>query len=75
MDAVVVVTVDDENRFERLRQSRGWPREKIEQILRFQMPQAEKAARADYVIDNNGSIEETRRQAGEIVQQLKKEYT
>jgi dephospho-CoA kinase len=35
-----------------------------------QMPEAEKAKLADYVIDNSGSREETARRVGEIWQQL-----
>jgi dephospho-CoA kinase len=44
--------------------------EKLDAILARQMPQAEKAKRAAYVIDTNGSIEETRAAVGELVAAL-----
>jgi dephospho-CoA kinase len=67
-DHVVTVVVDEETRRERLgkRADRLSPAE-VERRLRAQMPQSEKIARSDAVIDNSGSLEETRRQVQELV--------
>jgi dephospho-CoA kinase len=69
-DAVLVVTIDpavQERRLaERDRLSPGEIRARID----AQWPQAEKVARADFVIDNSGSPEETRRQVASLHQQL-----
>lgn len=70
----VVVTVDDATRLERLalRDDRLSPDE-INKRLAAQMPQAEKIAKADYIIDNNGTREETQQQIAELSQALQAE--
>jgi len=73
VDRVVVVTVDDSKRFERLTRDRGLTREQVAGRLAAQAPQSEKAAKADYVIDNNGGLEQTREQARRLVHRLLKE--
>ncbi len=45
--------------------------EKFAHILSLQVPDAEKRARADYVIDTSGSLEDTRRAVRKLVKQLK----
>jgi dephospho-CoA kinase len=37
-----------------------------------QMPEEEKLRRADYVIDNSGSLADTERQVDKIMQELRK---
>lgn len=59
-DAVLCVTVDDEVRRARLVRDRGMSDEQIRQRLSRQLPQEEKARRADYVVDNSGTREQTR---------------
>ena len=44
--------------------------EKFEEILALQVPDAEKRARADHVIDTGGALEDTRRQVEALVEQL-----
>ncbi|MBI2880626.1 MAG: dephospho-CoA kinase [Candidatus Tectomicrobia bacterium] len=65
MDLMVVVDVDEEDQLRRLA-SKGMPREEALARIRAQMPTAEKLKRADYVIDNRGSLERTRRRVGSI---------
>lgn len=69
-DAVAVVTLDDDTRFKRLMEARGMTREKIEQRLSAQLSQNEKINRADYLIDNNGSKENTRDQVEKLYTRL-----
>ena len=58
LDAVVLVTTPSEVRAERLRRTRGLGDERIARIMAAQMPDAEKVDRSDYVVVNDGSLEE-----------------
>jgi dephospho-CoA kinase len=60
-DRVIVTVCDPERQRQRLR-ARGLTDAEVEQRLAAQMPALEKAARADIVIDTNGSFEDTQRQ-------------
>ena len=62
---VITVFTGEETAFDRLGRS-GVTREEALARLRSQRPIEEKKTAADYVIDNGGSKEETRRQVGEI---------
>jgi dephospho-CoA kinase len=46
-------------------------RAEVERRTKAQMPDEEKARRADFVIDNSGSSEETRHQVQRIYSELK----
>ncbi|MCX8036096.1 MAG: dephospho-CoA kinase [Candidatus Sumerlaeia bacterium] len=70
VDCVVVVAVDEAVRAERLRRRDGLTDAQIAARLKAQMPQEEKIARADYVIYNSGSLEETERQVEELVRRI-----
>lgn len=61
-DEVWVVTCPEERQIERLIDSRGMLRDDAVRRIQSQPPQSEKVARADVVIDNGGSLEETWRQ-------------
>ena len=67
VDKVVVVTVHRAQQVARLMSRDGIGRPQALARLEAQMPQNEKAARADYLIDNSGSVEETRRQVRELL--------
>ena len=69
-DKVLVVTVDDEVRAERLAENRGMTRDEVESRLAAQMPEAEKVERADFVIDNSGTRQETVLQVESLHRQL-----
>jgi dephospho-CoA kinase len=60
-DAIVVVTCDAESQLARV-VARGLTEEAARARIAAQMPQSEKAARADHVIDNAGSLAATRAQ-------------
>jgi dephospho-CoA kinase len=62
MDLLIVVTADDEIRLRRLVERSGLGRDEAERRIRAQAPQHEKVAVADFVIDNSGSLEQTRSQ-------------
>jgi dephospho-CoA kinase len=69
-DQVVVVAIDEVARRERLMQSRSMGPEEITARLAAQMPQEQKRERADYVIDNSGTMEQTREQVARLIEKL-----
>jgi dephospho-CoA kinase len=70
---VLVVYVPRETQIERLMKRDGITREAAESILRAQLPIDEKLRYADFVIHNEGTLEETRRQVEQVWEELKKE--
>ncbi len=69
-DEVWVVTCRPEQQLARLMARNGLSEEEALARIRAQPPQEEKVARADRVIDNSGSIEETRRQVDALWQEV-----
>ncbi len=70
VDRVLVVRIDPELQLQRLVLRDGLDETAAKQRLAAQMPQEEKLARADFVIDNSGSLEATLRQVDALWQQL-----
>lgn len=70
-DKVVVVVCAPDQQRERLRE-RGLSDAEIDARVAAQMPMEEKARVADYVIDNSGSVEETRKQVAGVVGELRR---
>lgn len=66
---MVVVTAPEDVRLRRLLQE-GLPEEQARERMAAQMEQAEKARRADYVVDNGGSLEATRSQVDRLLRRL-----
>lgn len=66
VDKVVLVSASEENQIRRLI-DRGLTPGEAEKRIRAQMPSAEKIKRADFVIQNDGSLAETRRQVEIVV--------
>ncbi|MEY4471912.1 MAG: hypothetical protein RL671_216 [Pseudomonadota bacterium] len=67
LDAVAVVSAPFEQQRERVLARPGMTEEKFAQILKLQVPDAEKRARADYVIDTGTSLAETRHAVQSLV--------
>jgi len=70
VDVVVVVSCAPEIQRKRVMARPGMTAEKFEAILARQTPDAEKRARADYVIDTGRGLEAARSQVAEIVAAL-----
>ncbi|SFA39266.1 dephospho-CoA kinase [Parageobacillus thermantarcticus] len=66
IDKIIVVYVDDDVQLERLMKRNGFSKEEALARIRAQMPLREKVKKADAVIDNNGTIEETKQQLLQI---------
>jgi dephospho-CoA kinase len=66
VETVIVVWVDPKTQRRRLEERDGLPVEEARQRIAAQMPLDEKRARADIVIDNSGSRENTRGQVEAI---------
>lgn len=67
VDAVVVVTADPAIQAERVLARPGMTRERFDAILARQMPDAEKRARADFVIDTGRGLDAARAEVEAIV--------
>lgn len=69
---VVVVYTSKETQIKRLMKRDNITREQAENILKAQIPIDEKCGYADFVINNEGSLENTRKQVKELWEKLKK---
>jgi len=65
VDKMVVVSASEQTQLRRLEQ-KGMSREDAQRRIKFQLPLEEKIKSADFVINNDGSLEETKRQVEEI---------
>jgi dephospho-CoA kinase len=71
VDFVVVVSCDPQVQRERVLARPGMTAEKLSMILARQVPDAEKRARADFVIDTGAGLETARSSVREIIATLK----
>lgn len=69
-DLVVVVTVSSDTELHRLMARNHYSAAEARARIAAQMPLSEKVARADVVIDNDASLEQTRRQVAQLVEHL-----
>lgn len=67
---VVVVTANEEVRLERIMRRDGLSREQAVARIQAQMSEAERIARADYVIDNSGTLEQLQEQVKKVWNRL-----
>ena len=72
-DCVVVVSAAPKVQRERALQRPGMTEEKLEMILKRQMPDAEKRKRATHVIETNGSLGELRTRVLEVIRLIRQE--
>lgn len=70
LDAVAVVSAPFEQQRERVLARPGMTEEKFAHILKLQVPDAEKRARADYVIDTGTSLAETRHAVQQLIHSI-----
>lgn len=71
VDKVAVVSAPADIQRARVLARPGMTEEKFAAILARQMPDAEKRARADFIIDSSGELEETRAQITAIIAELR----
>ena len=57
-DTILCVSSTEDRQIDRMMRTRGYTREQAEARLAAQMPVAEKAARADWTIQNDSTVEE-----------------
>lgn len=69
-DAVIVVQAPHDERIRRMVQDRGWSREDAEARMAAQATDEQRAAVADYLLDNSGSLEELEAQVASLYRQL-----
>lgn len=70
VDIVAVVSAPAQVQAQRVLARPGMTADKFADILKLQMPDADKRARADHVIDTGTSLEHTREQVASLVQAL-----
>ena len=71
VDAVLVVSAPAAVQHARVLARPGMTEERFKQVLALQLPDAEKRARADYVIETGGMLESTRKQVADLVEKLR----
>lgn len=72
VDKVVVVTCAPQTQRQRVLARPGMTEEKFALLLSRQLPDAEKRARADFVVNTDNGLEAAREQVKQIVESLKK---
>lgn len=70
MGALIVVAADEARQIARVRARDGLDEDAARARIASQLPLADKVAVADYVVHNDGSIEETRRRVEEVHREL-----
>jgi dephospho-CoA kinase len=70
IDELIVVSADEETQIERIMTRDGLQRDEALSRIESQMPISEKTKHATCVIDNSGSLEETRRQVEGIWERI-----
>lgn len=70
-DKLVFVDTTEENRIQRLMEGRGYSREKCLEIMKNQPERQEFLRISDEVLDNNGTLEEMKRQLAGLMEEWK----
>ena len=69
-DCIATIHVDRETRIQRLMERDRISRADAEALMRIQWPEAEKQKKSDFVIDNTGSLEQTKAAVDELCMNL-----
>src|SRR5574337_1153414 len=72
-DAFVVTNLDEQGQLERLMARDGLTRDEALRRVRAQLPQAQRRAQADYVLDTSGSLAQTQARARELLARIKRD--
>jgi len=70
MDKIIVVYLDEEKQLKRLKKRNNLAEKEALQKIKSQIPLKEKIERADYVIDNDDTLDKTRKQVEKIWEEL-----
>ncbi|MCT4375633.1 dephospho-CoA kinase [Leuconostoc suionicum] len=71
VDKIIVVTANEEMQLSRLENRDQLSNMEARNRVKAQLPMSQKIARADYVIDNNGRIEELQEQVAVLIKKIK----
>ena len=71
VDTVIVVSAPADIQKARVLARPGMSEERFQDILNKQVPDAEKRARAEFIVDSSVSVEDARRQVRAILEQIK----
>ncbi|MDC2805708.1 dephospho-CoA kinase [Leuconostoc suionicum] len=71
VDKIIVVTASEEVQLSRLKNRDQLSNMEARNRVKAQLPMSQKIARADYVIDNNGHIEELQEQVTILIKKIK----
>jgi dephospho-CoA kinase len=74
VDVTVVVSAPEDIQHQRALARQGMTQEKLDMILKRQMPDAEKRRLANYVIINDGTLEDLRKNTLAVLNNIKKEH-
>lgn len=70
-DKLIVVKINKDIQIKRLLNKGKYTQDQIKKIINAQMPQREKLKYADYVIDNSGTVRNTKMQVHMIIQAIR----
>ncbi|HEY3281513.1 MAG TPA: dephospho-CoA kinase [Armatimonadota bacterium] len=66
VDRVLVVVAEHVTQIKRLKQRTGWPDGQVQAAVASQLPLSHKAARADYLVSTDGSLQDTEEQVRRV---------
>lgn len=73
-DAVILVSGDHNVRIDRIMKRDNVSRQQAEALMHIQMDEAQKRRMSDFIIENNGSIDEMHRQVDRVLEKLAAKY-
>ena len=66
MDSMIVVTCDEKTRIERVKNRDGFDEVHILKVMTNQLPDIERVKHADYIIENDGPLSDTRKKVAAV---------